>query len=79
MQLTTEHKESFKTYMTRKVKKTIYTKAKKKGIDISERQIRNILNGTTPDSHGILNIAVKEVSFEKVRRENLQKALNKLK
>ena len=78
MKLTPKQKESLDTYLTTPVKRGLFKKIKEKGITLSDRQIRNILNGESEDLHGILPLAIKEASFEKVRQANMKKVLKSL-
>ena len=79
MLLTEEHKKSFDTYLNKEVRKKIIGKCRKAGITLTDKQIRNVINGTCPDLHGILIIAIREISLEKVRLKNLKKKMDLLK
>ena len=78
MKLTAEHSASFEEYMTRDVKRRILTKIREAGITISDRHINNILCGAVEDHHGVLHIAVKEISYEKVKLNNTKKILKSI-
>lgn len=78
MELTPEHKKTLEKYLTKAARKRLMTKIRATGCTISDRQIRNILNGTSPDNHGILNLAIKEASFVKQSETHTKKRLDKL-
>lgn len=78
MELTKQHAETLKKYLTKSAKKKLLKKISDSGITITTRQINNILNGKCDDNHGILNMAIKEASFVKQSETHTKKRMEKL-
>lgn len=78
MELTPEHKKTLEKYLTKAARKKMMIKIKESGCTLSDRQIRNVLKGESPDYHGILNIAIKEASYVKQSETHTKKRLDKL-
>ena len=78
MNLTQEEARQLKKSLPRGYGATIHKKIKKRGIKITPRQVYNIIDGRSPDNHGILNEAVRMAAIEKLRRKKLEERLAKL-